>query len=509
VSLQQNKSRETILVLADGQSRNRDIIRRALRELQYRDSRSVKDSREALDMVKSGIGDIVVADAQNAQLNGMDLLKSIRGNEELAHIPVILTSFLKTSEEIIKARKEGADGYVVKPLTSLALINQVKGAAKFRTDKVNDYRRKTEEEIAKRHMDLASEQKEKKNLCVEVIKRLNRLQVAFPFYEPVFLQLGEMFISLGTSGKAAPYLRKALELNQNSTRALDLLADYYAANGEYDKAIKNAKQSASVSGSVAAYEKLGEIQLKAGRLNDSIVTFNSVITMTEAQTRAADQKVKLMSRGLNLRGQAYRAKGDKEGNKNLMGRAAQDFRKSSELDPDFLAANYNLMVTYKKMGEKQKAMQVFDRIRKMEPKDADSWINLAEAYFQDNDIRKVSFALERALKLEWNSLKYRKLVAELFLRYGMIDKAETILKIIQQDTPDESYCHNILGIICRKKGQPEKAVEHYHQAIKLEPDDPGLLFNLSRALKASGNEAEARKAYDKCLTLDPEFDQEF
>ncbi len=507
--MQQNNSRETILILADGQSRNRDIIRRALRELKYHDSRSLKDSKEALDLVKSGVGDIVVADAQNAQLSGMDLLKSIRGDKDLAHIPVILTSFLKTSEDIIKARKEGADGYVVKPLTSMALINQVKGAAKFRTDKVSDYYRKTEGEIEKHHLDLVTEQKEKKNLYIEVIKRLNLLQVAFPFYEPIFLQLGEMFINLGTSGKAAPYLRKALDLNQNSTRALDLLSDHYAANGEHDKAIKHAKQSASVSGLVAAYEKLGEIQLKAGRLNDSIVTFNSVITMTEAQTRAADQKAQLMSRGLNLRGQAYRAKGDKEGNKNLMGRAVQDFKKSSELDPDFLAANYNLMVTYKKMGEKQKAMQVFDRIRKMEPKDADSWISLAEAYFQNNDIKKVSFALERALKLEWSNLKYRKLVAELFLQYGLIDKAEAILKIIQKETPDESYCHNILGIICRKRGQPEKAVEHYRRAIKLEPDDPGILFNLSRALKASGNEAEARKAYDKCLALDPEFDQEF
>ena len=347
---------------------------------------------------------------------------------------------------------------------------------------------------------------EKKKLYLEVIKRSELMRSSFPWHDGVFIEIGKMLMRLGQGGKAGPVLQHASKLNQKSPKPLGLMSDLFVEKGEYKKAIRFAKQAAELSGSPRAYSKLGELELRGGALNDAIKTLSYALMRIESDEKTAEKKDGILAVGYNLRGQAYMEKGESEKSKSFMNHAVKDFEKSSNINPDFLAANYNLMVTYRKIGEKKKALKVLDRIKTMEPQDADGWIHLAEAYFNDDDAAKASFALEKALSYKKGDLAYYKKIADAYIEYGMFDKAEPLLRSASKASPDDVYFYNHLGIIYRRQRKLDKAREQYEKALKLDPDDAKIYFNLGRVYLDSGNTKDAKDMFKKSMEIDPELD---
>lgn len=54
-------------------------------------------------------------------MTGIDLLKAIRADAELKHLPVMMVTAEAKKENIIAAAQAGANGYVVKPFTAATL----------------------------------------------------------------------------------------------------------------------------------------------------------------------------------------------------------------------------------------------------------------------------------------------------------------------------------------------------------------------------------------------------
>lgn len=58
--------------------------------------------------------DLIILDLILPKLNGFEVLKSLKGNEETKNIPVIVLTNLEAMEDIDKAISLGAVGYLVK-----------------------------------------------------------------------------------------------------------------------------------------------------------------------------------------------------------------------------------------------------------------------------------------------------------------------------------------------------------------------------------------------------------
>lgn len=69
---------------------------------------------EALDMLTAAPCDAVVADVEMPYLDGFDLTARIRGNDQLARLPIILVTSLDSPESRERGLRVGADRYVVK-----------------------------------------------------------------------------------------------------------------------------------------------------------------------------------------------------------------------------------------------------------------------------------------------------------------------------------------------------------------------------------------------------------
>jgi CheY-like chemotaxis protein len=84
------------------------------------------DGQEALNLARQIIPDLIILDVYLPMINGDDVTKILKKDDELKHIPIILISATtpKTLDE--KARECGADAYLKKPFEPEELVSLVK-----------------------------------------------------------------------------------------------------------------------------------------------------------------------------------------------------------------------------------------------------------------------------------------------------------------------------------------------------------------------------------------------
>jgi two-component system chemotaxis response regulator CheY len=99
----------------------RRIVRGLLKELGFNNVDEAEDGVAALAKLKSESFDFVVSDWNMPNMTGIDLLRAIRADAALSHLPVLMVTAEAKKENIIEAAKAGASGYVVKPFTAATL----------------------------------------------------------------------------------------------------------------------------------------------------------------------------------------------------------------------------------------------------------------------------------------------------------------------------------------------------------------------------------------------------
>ena len=116
---------DTRFLIVDDFSTMRRIVRNLLKEIGYPNAEEAEDGVAALSMLKAGKFDFVVSDINMPNLDGFGLLKSIRADESLKGLPVLMVTAEAKKEDIIQAAQGGANGYIVKPFTKATLEEKV------------------------------------------------------------------------------------------------------------------------------------------------------------------------------------------------------------------------------------------------------------------------------------------------------------------------------------------------------------------------------------------------
>jgi len=108
-------------LVVDDFSTMRRIVRNLLKELGYVNVDEAEDGVVAMQKLTSGGFDFVVTDWNMPNMTGIELLKAIRANAQLVHLPVLMITAEAKKENIIEAAQAGASGYIVKPFTAATL----------------------------------------------------------------------------------------------------------------------------------------------------------------------------------------------------------------------------------------------------------------------------------------------------------------------------------------------------------------------------------------------------
>lgn len=105
---------------------------------------SVADGNAVLDAARAFTPNLVVMDIQLADVSGLDLIASMKGDAALAAVPVLAVTAYAGKGDEERIRASGAEGYLSKPVSIGPFMAAVKGlvdddraepaAASVRTD---------------------------------------------------------------------------------------------------------------------------------------------------------------------------------------------------------------------------------------------------------------------------------------------------------------------------------------------------------------------------------------
>ncbi|MBU3693696.1 MAG: chemotaxis protein CheY [Rhodocyclaceae bacterium] len=108
-------------LIVDDFATMRRIVRNLLKELGFANVDEAEDGNVALHKLRGSKFDFVVTDWNMPNMTGIELLRAVRADPTLKHLPVLMVTAEAKKENIIAAAQAGANGYVVKPFTAATL----------------------------------------------------------------------------------------------------------------------------------------------------------------------------------------------------------------------------------------------------------------------------------------------------------------------------------------------------------------------------------------------------
>lgn len=103
--------------------------------------------------------------------------------------------------------------------------------------------------------------------------------------------------------------------------------------------------------------------------------------------------------------------------------------------------------------------------------------------------------------------EYMHQAAEIYMDTDKIGAAEDVLNELLESGTDSLNIFNTLGVLYRKKGDPEAALAQYKKALKVHPDEPYIYYNIGRLYLDLKDTAQAKHFFQQALEKDGEFEE--
>ncbi|MBT3557189.1 MAG: response regulator [Rhodospirillales bacterium] len=97
------------------------ILRNLLRQLNFVNIHDATDGTMALDVLKSNNIGLVISDWNMEPMTGIELLRLVRADDNLKHIPFVMITAESKTENVIAAKEAGVSNYIVKPFNAETL----------------------------------------------------------------------------------------------------------------------------------------------------------------------------------------------------------------------------------------------------------------------------------------------------------------------------------------------------------------------------------------------------
>jgi len=194
--------------------------------------------------------------------------------------------------------------------------------------------------------------------------------------------------------------------------------------------------------------------------------------------------------------------------------AVNDFRQKKYVDyyrsaiDDFNNAMQNEDLE-KKKDLFTKANEKLILAGKVDPSRTEYISPLARTYLFFEDTAKAEIVLLEGLEKQPDNKRLTIAAGEIYLMSGNTAKAEELFKkslnMTSKDTTiNESHIYISLGNIESNRGNWKEANEYYQKAIKLDPDNSILSFNIGVSLLQQKQFKEAIPFFNKSLESDPD-----
>lgn len=110
----------SILIVDDYKTMLR-IIRNLLKQIAFINVDEASDGNEALAKLHETAYGLVISDWNMQPMTGLDLLREVRSDVSLQHLPFIMITAESKAENVIAAKEAGVNDYIVKPFNAETL----------------------------------------------------------------------------------------------------------------------------------------------------------------------------------------------------------------------------------------------------------------------------------------------------------------------------------------------------------------------------------------------------
>ena len=126
------------IMMVDDEPINIDMVKMFLEEEGYKHFITTHDSTQALNLIANNQPDVVLLDLMMPDVNGFEILQSIRADKQLKHTPVIILTSSTDADTKLKALRLGANDFLGKPVDPSELVLRIRNtlAAKVYQDRL-------------------------------------------------------------------------------------------------------------------------------------------------------------------------------------------------------------------------------------------------------------------------------------------------------------------------------------------------------------------------------------
>lgn len=175
---------------------------------------------------------------------------------------------------------------------------------------------------------------------------------------------------------------------------------------------------------------------------------------------------------------------------------------AAKQNPQYLKAHTKTAELHMKQGNEDAALEAMKKAAEISPSNADRHVNIGKIYLKKGDDSKAQEFFAAAIKHD--PVKSSE-IAEEMLKAGKADQAEKYFRQSLEKHTDTVHLYNRLGIALRRQGKWREAILEYENAIKVDPLDEGLYFNMAKAYLEGSDFESARRNFERALQINPDL----
>jgi putative two-component system response regulator len=144
------------IMIVDDEPLNIKIVRKYLQMAGYTDFVTTTESTQAFEMIQRERPDVILLDIMMPQVSGLEILRAVRSDSALEHIPVLILTATTDTATKITALELGATDFLAKPVEGSDLVPRVRNTlvVKAHHDHLARYSQELERQVRLRTIEL-------------------------------------------------------------------------------------------------------------------------------------------------------------------------------------------------------------------------------------------------------------------------------------------------------------------------------------------------------------------
>ncbi len=316
----------------------RNIIRGYLKAEGYNNFSVTENGKSAWVKIRNEPPDLIIADYELPEMNGLELLAEVRMDKRLRETPFLLISSEVQQDYVAQAAELKVDGYLLKPFSQRLLVGKVNMIVKriLAPDPVHLASKEAQRLVESGDMEGALRKYK------EAIEATRDTMAALHY------RIGGVYEKLERDDDAESNYHEAIKMSELHVDSLDALGKIHMKKGEHDDAAEFLKKSVSISPLNARRQfALGEALLEAGEA----------------------------------------------------GEAEKAFRKSLKLDPFQIHIFNRLGISLHRQGKLEESLKFFERALEVSEDDENLYFNIGQIHFLLGNKEAARPYLKKALEI--------------------------------------------------------------------------------------------------------------